>query len=206
MKTYELTYKNKKLTKGLTAGALALGALLPSIAISNEAGAAPTKSVEKPAATVYADKLGNKALNQAILNEELTISKDIAQRIPVEFKDTIAYVTSSPKGGFYIENPLTATVQVGKSHKKTQLIGYIEPKGSGAGPDVVLFEANPKTVKEMHDPADPKSMPAKNPVIFPSMNNAAYDISNPANPFNFQMYTDLAQNPSLVAYKYSAKK
>lgn len=211
MKTYELSYKkNKNLLKGLAVGALALGSILPSIVSSSEAGAASTKSTENPAAaTVYADTLGNAALNKAILNQENAISRRIAQTKPVNFKDTIAYYHGPGKEHFYIENPLTATVQVGKKPKKVELIGYIEPKGSGAGPVVVMFEDNPKTVKEMPNPADPKSMKAVNPVIFPSANGAAYDVYDPVNPVNPQNkkeYTNKAAEPSLIGYQYVAKK
>ncbi len=210
-KKYELSYKNnKKLPKGLAVGALALGSLLPSIVTSSEAGAALAKGVERPpVATVYADTLGNAALSQAILNKENAISKSIANTKPVNFKNTIAYYHGPGSNDFYVYNPLTANVQVGPNH--IELIGYIEPKGSGAGPAVVMFEDNPKIVTEIPNPADPSNMKAVNPVIFPSANGAAYDVYNPVNPVNpqnNQEYISIVENqsqPSQIGLQIFAK-
>ena len=187
----------------LRAGALSMGLLLGS---APAAQASTSTHAETPAtARPNSDSNPSETLNQAIIAQELTISRDIGKQTPVHFKNTIAYYHVG-KQPFYIENPLSATVTVGSNHQKLSLIGYIEPKGSGAGPDIVMFVDSPNTTSEIHDPADPKQITSKNSVIFPSYNGNAFDPNNPVNPVTGLEYTDQAGNPSLIGYQYEAKK
>ncbi len=204
MKNHEITPKTSKISKVTIVGALAVGSLLstgPEAGASMASGTSPRHNSEAPA-----DMLGNKEINQAIVNQESIISRKIGQQLPVQFENKIAYYHGPGKEHFYVENFLTVTVQVGKNHKKVNLIGYIERKGSGAGPDVVMFENNPSIVKIVENPADPKNLKKFNPVIFPSKNGSAFDTSNPVNPKNLSPYTDLANNPSFIGMFYTAKK
>ncbi len=201
MKNHEQSPKTSKIPKALAVGAIVLGAMLPSL----EAGASAITGFNIKA-ELAADNLGNKQINEAIAKQMVSISEKIGQKEPVNFLNTIAYYHGAGKLDFYIENPLTATVEIGKDHKKVHLIGYIADKGSGAGPQVVMFEDSPNIVKMSHDPADPKSFKTVNPVIFPDKTGAAYNLGNPINPNTSTIYADLAHNPSNIGMFYTAKK
>ena len=146
-------------------------------------------------------------VNEAIVAQDQKISMNIANQIPVHFKNEIAYYHGPGKDHFYIENPLSATVSVGSNHKIVNLIGYIERKGSGLGPDVVMFEDTKTTTSSYPDNADPAgSIHQVNNVVFPSFDGSAYNLNVPIDPSTEAAYLNQAGETSLIAYQYVAKK
>lgn len=177
----------------LRAGAVSLGLLIGSAPAAH--ASTPSHAESSATANPNINSPSSETLNQAIVEQEQKISRDIAEQIPVHFKNTIAYYHGGGKVHFYIENPLSATVTVGNNHQRVNLIGYIEPKGSGAGPVIDMFVDSPKDTSEDRDPADPKQMTAKNSVIFPPTNNNEFDTNNPVNPVTGLEYVDQGGNP-----------
>lgn len=192
--------KNQNRKKSMATRIAALG-LAASIAPIGAVSANASQSHENATSAVHYE-----TVNDAIVAQDRLISRDIGAQVPVQFKNTIAYYHGPGKEHFYIENPLSATVSVGSNNKQVKLIGYIERKGSGAGPDVVMFEDSPHTTSSYHDNADPSSIHFENYVTFPAIGKEAYSLNTPINPETSSAYLDQAGNNSNIGDKFIAKK
>ncbi len=187
--------QSRKLIRAARVAAVGLAATIAPISTANA-----SQSHEKAKAPHY------NTVNEAIAVQDKQISRDIAEQLPVKFINEMAYYHGPGKDHFYIENPLSVNVSVGPKNEQVDLIGYIERKGSGAGPDVVMFDGSRGDTTTYADNADQASIREVSTVIFPSVGGAAYDLNNPTNSATETAYLDQAGNPSLVAYQYVAKK